>query len=597
MFGDRCSQCIWTRSTHGVRVAVRGCRTEIGLRLAVALVVAMAVSSLCLAEPTAAISGVVRDAQGVAQMGAMVQVLAGPVNIATAFTDLYGRYRITNLVPGRYEIRASAALFVPAMRANLRLANGARATVNLTLSMLSDPAAWIPAERRRPDEPGDDWGWTMRAAASRPILRMLDNGEVVLVSSSATERPRAVPIEARGAVMGGGGGFGGGGSHDAITLDRAGLDGSEMVLRTDFGSSETVFARGPAMEFDAGYEHHEIFGGATRLVTGYTSHPEMMNANGSYGMQVLRVSSAEQMHFGDAVDLEAGATLLAVKTTASAISSEPFLRISLRAGDNWTVGYHLATSRVVQSFESLDTLDAGVPIATEVGGRLQLEHGLHQELDASRKIGSGVLQAAVYQDTIARPVITGVGVISAADQNIARTGTTLMADTVTDSFELLGPGYTARGVSFLLSEPITPAIWAVVEVQQGAALRTKDGVPTGLPEELAGMRPVSAEALTTALKGRILRSGTKLQASYRWQTDGLMTPVAEYEAFSDSPYLSFYMRQTLRVGRMLPPGLEATVEVTNLLAQGYQPFLSADGRTLFLAQAPRALQAGLSFTF
>jgi hypothetical protein len=39
------------------------------------------------------------------------------------------------------------------------------------------------------------------------------------------------------------------------------------------------------------------------------------------------------------------------------------------------------------------------------------------------------------------------------------------------------------------------------------------------------------------------------------------------------------------------------VDVTNLLAQGYLPFLSADGRTLYLAQSPRAIQGGLSFTF
>ncbi len=98
------------------------------------------------AASTAAVSGVVRDAQGVAQMGAMVQVLAaGSVSVATAFTDMYGRYRIANLVPGSYQVRATAALFVPATRRNLRLATGMRATVNLTLSMLSDPAAWLPA--------------------------------------------------------------------------------------------------------------------------------------------------------------------------------------------------------------------------------------------------------------------------------------------------------------------------------------------------------------------------------------------------------------------------------------------------------------------
>ena len=137
-------------------------------------------SGACAAASTAVVSGVVRDTQGVAQMGAMVQVLAvGSADVATAFTDMYGRYRIANLVPGRYQVRATAALFVPATRGNLQLSTGMRATVNLTLSMLSDPAAWLPAERRKPDEPGDDWTWTLRSAANRPILRMLGDGEVV----------------------------------------------------------------------------------------------------------------------------------------------------------------------------------------------------------------------------------------------------------------------------------------------------------------------------------------------------------------------------------------------------------------------------------
>ena len=76
-----------------------------------------------------------------------------------------------------------------------------------------------------------------------------------------------------------------------------------------------------------------------------------------------------------------------------------------------------------------------------------------------------------------------------------------------------------------------------------------------------------------------------------------MTAVNPYESFSNQAYLSFYLRQSIRLGDRLPPGLEATVDVTNLLAEGYQPFLSSDGHTLFLAQSPRAIQGGLSFTF
>ena len=76
-----------------------------------------------------------------------------------------------------------------------------------------------------------------------------------------------------------------------------------------------------------------------------------------------------------------------------------------------------------------------------------------------------------------------------------------------------------------------------------------------------------------------------------------MTAINPYAAFGDQAYLSFYLRQPIRVGRMLPPGLEATIDVTNLMAQGYRPFVSADGHTLFLAQSPRTMQAGLAFTF
>jgi hypothetical protein len=77
----------------------------------------------------------------------------------------------------------------------------------------------------------------------------------------------------------------------------------------------------------------------------------------------------------------------------------------------------------------------------------------------------------------------------------------------------------------------------------------------------------------------------------------LVTAVDPYAAFSDQAYLSCYLRQAIRFGKLLPPGLDATVDITNLLAQGYRPFLSADGQTLFLAQSPRTMQAGLAFTF
>jgi hypothetical protein len=173
----------------------------------------------------------------------------------------------------------------------------------------------------------------------------------------------------------------------------------------------------------------------------------------------------------------------------------------------------------------------------------------------------------------------------------------MVVDPETDSFRLLGKGYTTNGVSLTLSEPITSNLLAVLEYATGGALAAPDASAEALPEVAEALHEESAQEVTAELEGRVIRTGTKINAAYRWQPAQLVTPVAAYNASSDQPYLSFYVRQAVRWGDKLPPGLEATIDVTNLLAEGYRPFLSADGRTLYLAQAPRTVQAGLAFTF
>ena len=109
---------------------------------------------------------------------------------------------------------------MPAMRGNLQLSQGARAIVNLTLNTLFEPTAWLPAERRKADEPSDDWKWTLRSAANRPILRLVDDGNSMEVSSSVmeTRRPAA---RAMASVTAGDGGFGANGLHNVLRVDRS----------------------------------------------------------------------------------------------------------------------------------------------------------------------------------------------------------------------------------------------------------------------------------------------------------------------------------------------------------------------------------------
>jgi hypothetical protein len=417
-----------------------------------------------------------------------------------------------------------------------------------------------------------------------------------MVSSGEEEGPSGGrgPIEARGSVEGGGGGFGGGGVHTVVVLDRV-LDGAaeggrDAMVRADIAA---MGAAGTAGQVDAGYERRGAFGSGSRVVVSYASHPEMMSADGGTGLQTMQVASAERMKLGDAVDVEAGGTVYAIHTAGDALAAQPFLRVMIHPGEVWAVRYRLATSRDVQGFDGLDSISADLPMAAMSGGRLCSESGTHQEIAVSRKAGGGLVQAAVYHDAVERSGITGMGAMSAAD--VVAGGA--IADTATGSFQLLGAGYTAHGVRVTVSEPLTPNLWAAVEVESGAALVAEDSAGERLPEVMAGLRAKVAEAETVALDGRVLRTGTKLRAAYRWQPLHVVTAVGPYEAFSDQGYLGFYVRQALRWGDRLPTGLEATIDVTNLLAEGYQPFLSADGRTLYLAQSPRMVRAGLSFTF
>jgi len=409
--------------------------------------------------------------------------------------------------------------------------------------------------------------------------------------------------------VGSDGGFGGGGVQNVIELDRASTDGSDVILRASLAEVPGMSASLASSELDAGYERPLGFAGTSRMVVSYASHPEMVSSGGTMGMQVLRMASAEKMPLGDLMELEAGGTVYAIHTTETAFATRPFVQVMVHPGQVWAVRYSLATSRNAQGFDGLDSVAMDLPVTAISGDHLCTEGGTHQEIGLSRKVGRGLIEAAVYHDAVDHPAIAGMGAVSAADlaaaggatgvllDTAAGGATGVLLDTATGGFRFLGAGYKTNGVTLTLSQPLTTNLWAALEYENGAALSARGVTANSLQQVAEKLQPEMAAAATASLKGHVTRTGTKLRASYRWQPSHLVTAVGPYDAFNDQAYLSFYVRQAVRWGNRLPPGIEATIDVTNLLAEGYQPFLSADGRTLFLAQTPRTLQAGLSFTF
>lgn len=584
--------------------------------------------------PAAGIAGVVRDAQGVAQMGALVQVLTGnSVTVATAFTDRWGHYSFADLSPGRYLVRASATLFVPVTRNNLQLRTGATAIVNLTLAALYDTASWLPAQRRRADETSDEWKWTLRSTANRPILRIVEEGSNVEVSSSAIDAVPVLRARARESVVSGDGSFGQGGLHNVITIHEGMDDGSDVLLRANLGTGlrETSDAAGASnavgaslegSELEVGFEGRTGFnGGAVRTVATYKSHPELVGdgiapgADGGTGMQVLELTSAQRLAVGDRVEVEAGGRMDVIHEGVTAVSSHPFLRAKAHLNGAWTLEYRLASDRAVQEFDDVTSGDSDVPVALMRGGHLAVERGLHQEVGLERRAPRISAKVAFYHDGISQAAIAGgeTGTF-AADTYVsgldpkpiaAASGITvssgILLDPTTGSFRTLAGSYTSEGARLSFSSAITPSLWIAAEYSSGRALSVATppdhGLPVGVQEALGELAAVRSQAATIALKGRLLGTATRVRASYRWQPTRDVTAVDGYSAFGDQAYLSCMLRQPIHLGHSLPRGLEATVDVTNLLAQGYRPFLSADGQTLYFAQAPRTIQAGLSFSF
>ncbi len=579
------------------------------------------------------IAGVVRDAQGVAQMGALVQVLtANSMTVATAFTDQHGRYSIANLTPGRYLVRASATLFVPVTRANLQLRTGATAVVNLTLAALYDTASWLPAQRRRADETSDDWKWTLRSTANRPILRIVEEGTAIEVSSSATDHPQTIRVRALEAVEGGDGGFGQGGLHNIVTVHEGLDDGSDVMLRADLGAGVRGISdpagvtpgMGSGMqgsEIDAGYEGRTgFYGGALRTVASYKSQPELVGAGfisgtaGGAGLQVLELTSAQRMAVGENIEVEAGGRVEAIREGITGVETHPFFRVSAHPNGEWTLEYRLASDRGVQEFDDVTSGDSDVPVALVLNGRLAVERGLHQEIAIGRRAPKASVQVAFYHDSISQAAIAGgetgtfaqgtdgsAAVVPSDAGGVSLVPVGILLDPTTGSFRTLAGAYTSEGARVSVSSAITPALWVAAEYSTGEALSMADsdvnGMPVGVQQALSELRAMHSQAATLALKGRLVGAGTRVRAAYRWQPTRGVTAVDGYSAFGDQAFLSCMLRQPIRLGQSLPQGLEATIDVTNLLAQGYRPFLSADGQTLYFAQAPRTIQAGLSFSF
>lgn len=559
------------------------------------LVVLFSVTLPAYAAAPGSISGVVKSADGTPQMGALVEIFAaGALQPIVAFTAQAGTYHAAALAPGSYRLKVTAASFLPSLVENIVVRSGGRAVINVTLNTLAEAVRFLPS-RQLSSQDQDDWKWTLRSAANRPILRFDEDHGFVLASSASGESGDSRSVKGTVAFVAGAQADGFGSAPDYGTS----FDVQQALFSADTLSFEGRVGNGngaPAGVVRTSYKH-QFSSGETPTFAVTLRHTAPTGTAITNALSSIAFTFSNTTNIGGLIDLRYGSEVQDVQFIRHISGVRPFASAGLHLGKNTLIEYRYATSEPESPFDrALENGDDGAvttPRISVVALAPALERDRHQEVAVSHKEGATSFQAAVFFDRVSNLALTGSGDVSSIASDV-------IPDFASDTFTFNGGSLETRGVRAIAQHTFAPEFAALLEYAYGGAVAAPDWNSAGSWTDLRdGLHVERAHSVTAKLNGLIPETGTRWVASYKWASSSAVTPVDMFNASPGQadPYFSIVIRQPLPGGSFVPGHIEALLDVRNLLAQGYRPFLSPDGRTLYLVQSARALRGGLAFTF
>ncbi len=536
------------------------------------------------ADKTATISGYVRNANGVPQMGAMVDVLGNALQRLRVFTDENG-YFSAKVLAGNYSLRVSAPAFLPILRDKISVRNGASVLLNLTLSTLFDSVQFAP---RRGTVDNGDWDWVLRSTANRPILRVLPDGTPVMLASKSSETP---DIRGTLSFVAGSSSQGFGSLSDMSTgflVEKSLFSADTLRFRGDVGYGEGL----PNAVLRASFKHQMSNGSMPEiaLTMRRLSTPDLGLRNAD--MQALALSTSDDIVLGDVLELKFGSELQSIQFLGKVNALRPFGSVTAHLSPDTILEYKYTTSRPkTRGEKGFETSPADL---SETDPRLSmnsfspaLEKAHHQELAVSHREGKTNMQVAVYHDRVVDPALTGVGDFSTAMGDV-------LPDVYSGTFTYQGRDFAVEGMRLVLERKLTSDITATVDYGFGGTLDL-NGRTISLQNAQQDSTVRYRHSVSGKISGTAPKTKTRWIASYGWTGGRALTPVDMFNssAGQTDPFLDFFVRQPL-------PGtsrMDLIVEVRNLLAQGYVPVFGQDGHTVYLVQSARAVRGGVAFSF
>ncbi len=567
------------------------------------------------------ISGQVRNSSGVSQMGAAVLLLNRYERVVQkVLTSPDGRFRFDALTPDFYSVRVSLSSYVPALKGNIPVKAGMDSYLNIQLANLFSSIELVYTSPGQTGVLSEDWKWTLRSSmATRPVLRILEepswrNGGIsnshsdsIFSSTSGLVRVSA-----------------GEGGTSSVLGSEPDL-GTAFALATSlFGSNELQFAGNVGYATNGGTptagfrtRYSRAMGNAdspaVELTLRQASVRQRVGANLLMGpgsgsdvpvLRTMSVKVGDRIRITDDLSLQYGAMMEAVVFLDQINLLSPFARLTYDLGEigQFEVGYSSGAP-------AMDLITGGpeggvqdeliglamFPRLSLWDGHARIQRNDTYEIGYSKVEGSRTFSASAFQDMIRDGTVMMAGASGMMDPP------NLLPDLASNSSIFNIGNYRTYGYSGSVSQAIVEG-WTATVAAGSAGMLAANGIinPASASGDLRSMvKPTQNPWAAARISGEIPVTGTRVITSYVWTPAGTLGPTHAYltQRWQPQMGLNVQVRQPIPSVGGMPGRLEMTAEMRNLLAQGYVPVASVDGRTIWMVQFPRAIRGGLSFIF
>jgi hypothetical protein len=555
------------------------------------------------------ISGYVRDSSGAPQMGAVVEVLGSAAQALKVFTDDRGFYSVASLLPGTYSVKVSAPSFLPSLRERIDVRAGAKLMVNVTLTTLFEAIQLVPLRSPVDD---DDWKWTLRSVANRPILRVLGDGTTVVAQSGESAADHDLKGTLSFVAGSPGQGFGSPADMNAgFAVERSLLSSGTVRLNGNVGYGAD--GQGiPAAVLRTTYTNrfNGVFEPSLAITALRLNSPDQY-AMPAAALEALSVTSSDRIVMGSKLEMKVGSELQAIQFMGRVHAFKPFGSADLHVTPNTVLEYQYASSvpdmrledRLGDGRSGNDGLDSTSLDLSETAPRMSMtgfvpavERARHQEVSISQRVGKNNMQVAFYADNMVDPVLTGVGEMMSGEMT-AESGEVL-PDVYSGTFSYQGNDFATRGMRVVLQRKLLSDLTATLDYAYGGVLDLSRP-DVQLQDAREWIRAEQRQAVAAKFSGTVPKAKTYWVASYRY-TGGhhALTPVDLFDSSPgrSDPFFNLFIRQPMPAN-FLAGHMEVLMDLRNLLAQGYVPVMGRDGRTLYLVQSARSVRGGVAFSF